>query len=57
VVTRSGESVLQVIDAAAHFTIRPTDFFGTGRPQEPGDGCVVCRQLWEFQPEGEHPFP
>jgi lipopolysaccharide transport system ATP-binding protein len=46
---KSGEEPLQVIDDAGHFVIRATDFFGTGRPQEPGDGCVVCRQRWQFE--------
>jgi lipopolysaccharide transport system ATP-binding protein len=46
----SGRLVLQLAHDAAHFTVLPTDFFGTGRTHEPGDGCVLCRQNWGFEP-------
>ncbi len=45
---KSGGINLGVIDDAAHFNILATDFYGTSRSQEAGDGCVVCRQTWEF---------
>src|SRR5262249_17050342 len=45
---KSNELNLLTIEDAAHFTVLATDFYGTGRAQEPEDGCVVCRPVWEF---------
>jgi lipopolysaccharide transport system ATP-binding protein len=47
--TKSGEELVQLIEDAAHFSIRPTDYFGSGYAPDPSAGCVVCHQTWKFQ--------
>jgi len=51
----SGSRRICFLPDALCFSSVPTDFFGTGRIPERTQGCVLCRQKWDFatarQPE------